>query len=426
MNNKHAFFLMYDGLTDPLARSQVIPYLIGLTKQGYRFTIHSCDKPDRMERFEARIREVLAPWPINWVSVPYTKSPPILSTAKDLKNLKKAAFKTAKKDPPFAVHCRSYLAGMVGNAIKKEFGAKLLFDIRGFWIDENIEGGNWNMSSLPFKTAVKYLRKQEKNLFRQADHVVSLTENGKETIQSWDWLQGQVPEISVIPTCVDLAHFDPSKLSDSAKEKTRAAFNLHVDAKVICYLGSIGTWYLLDEMLDCYIEYRKQLNDPKFLFITPDDPSHIIKQAAAKGIPQDELRITEATREQVPEFLAVADYSIFFIMPVYSKRASSPTKMGEIMSMGIPLICNAGVGDVDHIMEKTGCGALVQSMTSRGYQDAIKQLISGNFAASDLRNEAKKWYSLESGINNYHRIYKMLEGHSDSDALMELKQESSS
>ena len=52
---------------------------------------------------------------------------------------------------------------------------------------------------------------------------------------------------------------------------------------VISYLGSIGTWYMLDEMLDffkCLLE--KKLNS-KFIFITPDDEKVIIEKAKLKS-----------------------------------------------------------------------------------------------------------------------------------------------
>ena len=34
-------------MTDPLGQSQVLPYLIGLTKEGYQFTILSFEKKER-------------------------------------------------------------------------------------------------------------------------------------------------------------------------------------------------------------------------------------------------------------------------------------------------------------------------------------------------------------------------------------------
>ena len=80
---KHILFLSYDGMTDPLGQSQVIPYLIGLTKHGYRFTILSCDKPDKYLVDEKYVDELLKELPINWISIPYHKSPPVISSVYD-------------------------------------------------------------------------------------------------------------------------------------------------------------------------------------------------------------------------------------------------------------------------------------------------------------------------------------------------------
>jgi hypothetical protein len=77
---KRILFISYDGMTDPLGQSQVIPYLAGLTKFGYTFTLLSCDKPDKYAKHKAYVQELLAPYPIQWVSIPYHKKPPVLSS----------------------------------------------------------------------------------------------------------------------------------------------------------------------------------------------------------------------------------------------------------------------------------------------------------------------------------------------------------
>ena len=43
--SKNILYLSYDGMTDPLGQSQVLPYLIGLTKEGFTFHIISFEKP---------------------------------------------------------------------------------------------------------------------------------------------------------------------------------------------------------------------------------------------------------------------------------------------------------------------------------------------------------------------------------------------
>jgi hypothetical protein len=44
MQNKHILYITYDGLTDFLGQSQVLPYILGLEEKGYRFSILSFEK----------------------------------------------------------------------------------------------------------------------------------------------------------------------------------------------------------------------------------------------------------------------------------------------------------------------------------------------------------------------------------------------
>ena len=47
---KKVLFIAYDGLTDPLGQSQIIPYLAGLSKANYQFTILSVEKKQRLSK----------------------------------------------------------------------------------------------------------------------------------------------------------------------------------------------------------------------------------------------------------------------------------------------------------------------------------------------------------------------------------------
>ena len=78
----------------------------------------------------------------------------------------------------------------------------------------------------------------------------------------------------------------------------------------------------------------------------------------------------------MPSYIGVSNFSIFFILPVYSKKASSPTKMGEIMNLGIPIICNSGIGDVDQIMGECMEELLVKKFSNKEYQRIINIILS--------------------------------------------------
>ena len=78
-------YLSYDGLTDPLGQSQILAYTSRINKEkGIEYDIISFDKPENFEKNGNRVREILKNTSIQWHSLKYHKSPPIISTVYDL------------------------------------------------------------------------------------------------------------------------------------------------------------------------------------------------------------------------------------------------------------------------------------------------------------------------------------------------------
>src|SRR5215216_1482934 len=91
-------YISYDGMTDPLGQSQVIPYLQGLSKLGYGITLLSCEKPERFAEGKERIAKLLSNSGIEWIPIPYTSSPKVLSTIYDVRKLITTAKALYKKN----------------------------------------------------------------------------------------------------------------------------------------------------------------------------------------------------------------------------------------------------------------------------------------------------------------------------------------
>jgi len=400
---KKVLYLSYDGLTDNLGQSQVLPYLIGLSKKGNRFHVISFEKENRFKQLKGKIQAICEEHDIEWHPQFYTKTPPVLSTIKDIALMRRLAKKIHKKERFNIVHCRSYIPGMVGMHLKKKYKVKFLFDMRGFWADERVEGKIWDIKKPLYKFIYRYFKKKETKLFNNADHVVSLTNKGKEIILSNNKWKIDENKISVIPCCVDLDLFDPKNINDVAKENLQRALNISQKNTVLGYVGSIGTWYMLEEMLDFFKEQLQKNKQLLFLFITQESCDYIYKKAKEKDIPKSSIRIASSTHNYVPLHISLFDYSIFFIRPNYSKQASSPTKQGELMAMGVPIICNSGVGDTDTIVHKYQSGIVLEELTKKAYY--CINLEDFNFDAAMIRNGAKKVFSLEDGVNKYESIY---------------------
>ena len=397
----NVLYLTYDGLTDPLGQSQVLPYVVGLNKKEIRFTIISFEKPAIFNQQKNVIKNSMTKNNIDWIPLRYTKTPPFISTFYDIYKLKRTIKKEIRNDNISLLHCRSYIAALIGLWAKKKYGVPFIFDMRGFWVDERVDGKIWNINKWHYKKVYNFFKKKEKKFLQESAYTISLTESGQKEIKHWE-LPFQSP-IKVIPCCVDEKVFNV----DSNKN-IEVDIGISKDDFVISYLGSIGTWYMLEEMLDFFNELLVKQNNAKFLFITKDEKSVILGKAKHKNIPLDKIVVVSANREKVSSYLKLSSFSIFFIKPVYSKKASSPTKMGEILNLGIPIICNSGVGDVDIIMNEVIPELLVTEFSSKEYIKIIDALLKSNIDTDKLKSVAIKYFSLEKGIDNYFDVYKMV------------------
>jgi glycosyltransferase involved in cell wall biosynthesis len=398
-------YISYDGMTDPLGQSQVIPYLIGLSKKN-QITIISCEKQDRFEKGKQHIQQLLDHYGIGWIPVPYSSLPSILSKQWNIFRIKRKAIDFCKNKRPDIVHCRSYMASLIGLFLKKKFHTRFIFDMRGFWADERMDGNIWIKTRLLHRYLYHYFKKKEIDFLSNADYTISLTENAKKEIASWPQLKGKDIPIQVIPCCADLDHFSQKKITAQDQKNARAKLNLSETDFVISYLGSIGTWYLVDEMLDFFVVVLQHYSTARFLFITPDNKQQILKRAAAKGIAADKLVICAAQRKEVPLYLSLSAIAVYFIKPTYSKKASSPTKTAEILGMGIPIITNSGIGDSDELLGNSGTGLLISSFNAETYTKIIKQF--SLLLAVDKAKMVKlshNCFSLDKGITAYQLVY---------------------
>lgn len=393
-------------MTDQLGQSQVIPYLIGLSKKGHIIAILSFEKKISFNKSETKIRELFDNNKISWHPQFYKKNPPVLSTILDIMRMKKIAFnlnKTARFD---IVHCRSYIAAFAGNSLKQKYGTKFLFDIRGFWPEERVDGKIWNLNNPFYKFIFKYFKRKEKIFFQNADGVISLTNASANIIKEKFAANFAFKPIEVIPCCADISHFDFKNCDKNRRNLLKNNLQITDQQLVILYLGSIGTWYMLNEMLDFFSQIQETHNNSIFLFVTKDNPETILLEAEKKNISKESIRIISAEREELPIILSLASLALFFIKPVFSKKASSPTKLAELLGMGIPVISNAGVGDMDYFFGKHEMGFLINNFSPEEYQIAINKIGEiQNIPKESLQNIAKQYFSLEHGVDLYDSMY---------------------
>ena len=222
-------YISYDGMLEPLGQSQVLAYLKKLA-DGRRIHLLSFEKAEdwanltERERIANDIRDA----GIVWHPLRYHKRPSALATLWDIACGITVGLWLVVRHRLHIVHARSYVSSVMALALKRLTGVKFLFDMRGFWADERVDGGLWSRNGRMFGIAKWF----EQRFLMSADHIVSLTQAAVLEMQQFSYLQDNMPPITVIPTCADLTRFKPM-----ANEQ-------HTSTFVLGYVGSTGTWYI--------------------------------------------------------------------------------------------------------------------------------------------------------------------------------------
>lgn len=402
-----ALFLSYDGLTDPLGQSQVLPYVRGLVQHGAGMHVVSFEKPSRFRQASAEMRRIVDDAGIQWTPLRYTKRPPVVSAIWDLIRLWRTALRLHSLTPFDVVHCRSYLPALIGMRLKRRFGVRFLFDMRGFWADERVDAGLWPQWHPLYRAIYRFFKAREAEFLAEADAIVSLTHTAVADLEARR--AGAAGRTRVIPCSVDYSRFDVP--AAATREAARRALGIPDTARVAAYVGSCGTWYMMAEMMAFFRALLGTHPDARFLVITPDTADTALRHAAEAGVPRDRVIVRTARHAEVPALLAAADFGLFFIRASWSKRSSSPTKLAEYLAMGLPVVTNAGIGDVEVDVSRFRGGVVVHRFTPDEYARVLAEMTTMLARPrSELRDLSREVYALEGAVESYVKIYHALAG----------------
>lgn len=328
---------------------------------------------------------------IAWHPLRYHKSPSALATAYDIAAGSARAIALVHRHRLRIVHARSYVAAVVALAVKKTTGAAFLFDMRGFWADERVDGGLWPAVGPLYRAA----KGMERRFLLAADQIVTLTHASQAEIRRFDFLAGRVPPIAVIPTCADLDRFNIQRPPS-------------VGAFTLGYVGSLGTWYLIAEMLQFFRRLRELEPAARLLVVNRNEHDLILDCARELGIALSAVEIVSADHRQMPSLIGRMSAGMALYRPSYSRIACAPTKLGEYLGCGVPCLGNAGVGDMAEILESRNVGVVLDGFSQCKLHEGAQQLLSlarEPGIQQRCRAAALDLFALDKGVAAYAEIY---------------------
>ena len=398
MTPKRVLFLSYNGLLEPIFRSQGLAYLKELSKKGTEIILLTFEKKgDLRNAGKAGLlafRQELKKENIVWHFALYHKRPPIFSTLYDLCIGFWRAWFLARRHSVNLIHARGSIPAGFGWPVARVLKKPFLFDMRGFLAEEYADGGLWKRNGLIFRLVSRF----ERRLLKSADWIVVLTGRASRYLRKRTLVPEGTP-VTVIPCCVDFRRFHGAK-GPRSKEF------------VLTYIGSLGTWYLLDEMFAFYQVMKKKIPKSSFRLFTQTHDRFLTEKL--RRFSGGGLLCREIGYEEVPKALSETHAGVSFIKPVFSKMASSPTKVGEYLASGIPVVLNADVGDTESLIRENRVGVVVDRFNRDSYEKAaveLEELLKeGESLSARCRRVAETHLSLEEGVKRYHEIYETLSG----------------
>ncbi len=367
-------YVSYDGAGEPLGRSQVIAYLTRLARDC-DITLISFEKDHASRAETARLLQDAG---IAWRPLSYHKRPPLLSTAWDVL---RGALALRRVDAD-VVHVRSYVPALIALAARAPRRARFVFDIRGFWVEERVEGGLWPADGWLYRLA----KRCERRFFAAADAVVTLTNASVPAIRE---LGADCP-VAVIPTCADVDRF--------AQQLPRPGG----PAAVWC--GSLSTVY----RFDLAVRFAQALEMP-LLVLTREAE---LARAQLAGHP---AQVRTVAPEAVADELRPGDVGISFIVGSYdashhfSNLARAPTRIAEYLAAGMVVAASPGVGDVDALLSDAEVGVVVSDPAALEEPARRARELAGDPAAwARSRAAARDRFHVDSGAARYLSLYRQL------------------
>lgn len=307
-------------------------------------------------RFRARIAELRARAPrVRVLALPYVSRFGVQRNAWAI--ARRLQWATGSLRVVF--HCRGESAAEWAIALRRFFPrSAIVVDVRGPWPDELLFARGYDG---PDSADARSLSDYHGALDRLRG-VCAATEEVFSVSQGMlKWLREVgVPDerLTYVPCCAERVEYDEGR-----REAARARLGL-TDKLVLAYLGIVTRYQHVEGgVIPFFAKTLAHLHNAHLLVITPDaDTVH--RTLAASAIPAAAATVLTLPQREVGDTLRAADAGFLLRSPSRLTRVVQPVKLGEYLSVGVPVIVSRGAGRIDEMIENARAGVV----TSFGLQ----------------------------------------------------------
>ena len=360
-------YLTVDSIQEGVGASQITPLVVGLAKMQKKICLISYEKTNPTNE----LRNLFSKAGVEWIVKEFGSTGPVAGVRRMLE---------LRNNLPASqiLHGRSDIAtvsGILGNA-----EAPMLWDVRSLWSDQRllINSPGWN------QVTARGARTLENISARKSTAMVTLTSAIVPILQM---RHNKLPEIrQVIPTCVQTSRFLPSSMPKG---------------ELTCLMsGTYNNYYDLERTKQVITEIRKSIQ-LKVIWAKPAESPR-----DSLGVGED--LVLEMKNSEMPSIVQKSHFGIAICRQddSGSLAAAVPTKIGEFLSSGRPVIVSKGIGDLDSLLTETNTGIIIGIDDSlERISDKVTGLISDKSTPERCRSLAMSHFDMEQAIMKYATIY---------------------
>jgi hypothetical protein len=207
-----------------------------------------------------------------------------------------------------------------------------------------------------------------------------------------------IPSIrEVIPTCVQTSKFLPSPMPQG---------------QITCLLsGTFNNYYDINRMKQVLDEIRKSMD----LFVIWARAGESPMESLGVG---EDLIIT-ASHSEMPRLVQESHFGIAICKQdnLDSLAAAVPTKIGEFLACGKPIVVNKGLGDMDKLIKEFNVGIVLDGEKENLIKGALEliALLSDPELPNRCRALAENHFSMDVGAKSYLNLYSRMTRSSGND-----------
>jgi glycosyltransferase involved in cell wall biosynthesis len=371
MSSPNVTYLTLDPVGEGVGTSQVGRYVSAIARRGVEIKLHSFEREAPLPELADQLRASGVQWKVHPFGAAGSKG--------GVARLARAAF--AVRDAHL-VHARSDLAAAAASTRSRSW----IWDMRAFFAEQRIALGTLQANSLEHRA----LRFIERRAATSASSIVTLTRAAVPVLT-----ERFGPEVTakceVITTCVDLDRFTPT--------------DAPTGDLTFLLSGTLNSYYDVPTMLRVVAACRERRS------------SRLVVASPLAGPWESALYVADhrltLSPAEMPDLVSSSHVglSVCRFDAGMSLRAAMPTKLGEFLATGRPVVVNRGLGDMDRIIDEFRCGVILDKgddSSVRNAADEIIDLIDDPSTAERCRAAAVAHFNLDRAVDRLVELYASL------------------